>query len=351
MSIEDTNYTESDNTDDLPADSLVTSGEELDAFEQEFHTGEPPEPSAPTNEDTQENDGEDNAPAPEDADDEDSSEDLEEGSANNEAEPDEKPKKKNRFQERIDELNGKYREEQRQRLAVEQRLAELERLAAQNNEPKTEDTPKETPKAEASGPRANELKEDGTPKYPLGEYDPQYIVDLADFRFEQRMNELETKKQEEEQAKAQEEAVREAQAAWEAKVTPAQERYPDYVEKTQALSERIGDLESRDPAYSAYLADAVTQLDNGPDVLYYLSNNPDEALEIINSGPIKSVARLGAISAQLGQSLNTQKTPAPKVSNAPEPPPVVNKGASAVAPDIRPDTDNLDQFEKILFKK
>src|SRR3546814_13887192 len=79
-----------------------------------------------------------------------------------------KPKKKNRFQERIDEVVGKHRETERK---LEEALAENARL---KNSQKQEDKPTQEVKPD-DGPSPDDKNEDGSDKYPLGEFDKTYI--------------------------------------------------------------------------------------------------------------------------------------------------------------------------------
>lgn len=82
---------------------------------------------------------------------------------------------------------------------------------------------------------------------------------------------------------------------------------------------------------------------------YYLANNLDEAANIVNAGPRKATIALAKLEAQLaGNSVN--KVPAQKVTKAPTPPPQL-KGSSAAKAAIPLDTDDLDAFSKVLFKK
>ena len=87
-------------------------------------------------------------------------------------------------------------------------------------------------------------------------------------------------------------------------------------------------------------------MDHGPDVLYYLAENVDEAKEIFESGPQKATIALGRIESRYIQSESTKR---PRVSKAPSPPPT-NKGSAGGSKTVRPDTDDLDSFEKTFFK-
>src|SRR3546814_17441649 len=80
-----------------------------------------------------------------------------------------KPKKKNRFQERIDEVVGKHRETERK---LEEALAENARL---KNSQKQEDKPTQEVKPD-DGPSPDAKNEDGSDKYPPGELDRKRVV-------------------------------------------------------------------------------------------------------------------------------------------------------------------------------
>ena len=172
-----------------------TNEQNLDDFAAEFFSGKEAAPD-PAKSESQKDTEEDVSNAPEeddthsDAEDE-SAEALSEeadtededalASEEDDEEAEEDQPKKTRFQKRIDELTAKAREEERQRkadrLAFESRIAELEARLGQNDR----DDKKESP-GEVEGlvePSPTEKLEDGSDKYPLGEYDPQYIKDMA----------------------------------------------------------------------------------------------------------------------------------------------------------------------------
>jgi len=270
------------------------------------------------------------APADEDPDDE---ERAEEESA--------PPKKKNEVQERINEITSKYREEQRQRLALEERIAALE-VSKQDPTP----TPK-IEEAKAGEPDPFAKNEDGSDKYPLGEYEPKVNKDLVSWQVSESLKALNTQQ---EQEKAKQESKTQADALvseWNAKLEPARERYPDFSEKSQ---EFIGSIEgSIDPAYEDYLSAAIMNMDYGTDVLYYLASNPDEAKAIIAKGPTKATVALGRIEAKFAEAEAEKTLARPKASKAPPPPPS-NKGASAARGVIKGDEDDLDAFTRELFK-
>ena len=257
--------------------------------------------------------------------------------------PVEKPKK-NRFQERIDELTAKAREAERKAQELEQRLLEREQAAVKTPEPEVTNT-------DTAAPSPDALNEDGTEKYPLGEFDPNYLKDYVAFQFEQRVKQAEEAQTREAQQKAIEAEQTALREGWNSKLEPAQERYPDFMEKGQQL---VDALQGLDPAYSEFLSATIMSLDNGPDVLYHLASNPADAQKIVKAGNLRAALMLGALDARFevskeeGQGVST---PRPRVSKAPTPPNRVNKGSSAAMPEVPDDTDDLDAFERKMWKR
>lgn len=330
--------------------SAVTDTDDLDAFSADFFgqktaTPEPasseedqvetPEDDATNEEDTHL--GEDDTPAndePEDNTEEDGEEDEEET-------PEPKPepvKKRSRAQERIEELNAKYRETERKLAEVMAKLEQKETPASTNEQVVVED----------NGPTPEDKLEDGTEKYPLGEFDPNYIRDLTKFTIQQ---EREAVKQAEIQDQRQK-AIQDQKAAlaveWEGKLGPARERYPDFREKGEEL---ISQFDGIDQSYGEYLTATIMSMDYGTDVLYHLASNPDEAKAIVASGPTKATIALGRLEAKYADADAEKQLARPKVSKAPAPPAHVNKGSAVAKPAVAPDTDDLDAFASEFFKK
>lgn len=307
---ETTNSTDNDTSEDVDAHEDDTQHEEVDNLADD-------EPSA---EDTEESEEEDEG--------------------NEEAEPEEevaaKPKpKKNRFQERIDELTAKAR-------TAERELAELKSRL---------ETPKEskpnTPKQEDRGPAkpdATALNEDGSEKYPLGEFDAQYQADLIDYMFEKRQAENDAKQAKQAQERNALEAAQVLKSSWDEKATDAQERYPDFEERGRDL---VDDFSNLDANYAQYLTETLMSMDYGPDVFYYLSTHPEEAKSLAKETPLKATLRLGKIEAKFANAEAEKQLARPKVSKAPTPPSRLNKGTAVASKDL----DDLDVFAKELFRK
>src|SRR6185503_16022366 len=270
--------------------------------------------------------------------DEDDAEDGEgEDGNDSDPEPDKKPRR-NRAQERIEELNKKYRETER-----------LLNIALTKLEQKAEPTPA-TPTVveEPVGPTPDDTNEDGSEKYPLGEFDPQYIRDLTRFTLNQEREAAKRQDAEAEAQRQQETAKTELAKSWEQKLGPAQERYPDFQERGQEL---VDAFQGIDVAYGDYLTTTLMSMDYGTDVLYYLACNPEEAKKIVASGAAKATVALGRLEAKFAMADEETQKARPKVSKAPEPPAHLNKGSSVAKPEVEDNTDDLDAFAQKFFKK
>lgn len=330
-----------DVTDDLDAFSSQLFGQTKEPSEPASSKADEPEVDEPV--DAPEDDthlGDNDTPANEDDDDLDA-EDDDSDDDDKPSDDDQKPKpKKNRFQERIDELTNARREAERKAAALEERLAKLE----QNGKPETP-----APVAEVdTGPSPDDKNEDGTEKYPLGEFDPSYIRDLTKHTLLAEQKALQSQREQEKAQEALDAQRAEIQSKWNEKLVPAQERYPDFQEKGQAL---IDTFDGIDGAYGEYLSSTIMSMEFGPDVLYYLANNTDEATKIVNSGPALATIALGRLEAKFALAEEEKQKARPKVSQAPAPPPRTNKGSAAAQVDVPDDTDDLDAFAEKLFKK
>lgn len=329
---------------------------DLDAFAADFFGQKSADPGPASSEadedkDTEESDAsnedtqtaeDDNALADEDEDTDENEEHKEEDSSEDDEKP--QPRKKNRLQERIDELTASRREAEREAAKLR---ADLEAIKAQLDS-KTEKTDSPTTSKDDGRPNPDATNEDGSAKYELGEFDPKYQADLVNYLFEQREKEAEAKAArtaEEAKVKAQREAL---ESGWNEKLGPAQERYPDFMEKGESL---VSSFEGLDQAYGEYLTATLMSMEYGPDVLYYLANHPDEAAKIVNSGPTKATIALGRLESKFMDAEQEKQKARPKVSKAPAPPAHRTKGSAPAVVDIPDDTDDLDNFSKKFFAK
>lgn len=315
------------NTDDLDAFTELFTGNDKTETKE---TVEPDEVE-PVSEDDNEPDDVPGDELGEEAKDESPDED-DDSEADPEDQP--KPKKVNRVQERINELTARAREAERA----------LEALKAAQATKQNEPAP--TPAAPVQGsaaPNPDELNADGTEKYPLGLFDPDYIRDMARHTIETEWARKEQEAAIQRQRQDIEQARAEIQNQWAERLAPAMEQHEDFLDKTMQLESAFDGL---DPQYSDYLVQTIKSLDHGPQVLYYFANNLDEAQKFVKMGPLNATLALGEINAMFkGQTRKAE----PKVSKAP-PPPQINKGSKPGAV-VRGDTDDLEAFEAVFLQQ
>lgn len=310
----------------------------LDDFAAEFFgTGKPKEEPA---EEAVETGDQDEAPATDDET-EKTEETAEDPEGDEEVDnPDDdskfKVKKKLTARERIEQINAKFREKEREAQELAARLAEIEAKIA-NPEPKVE-----TQAVEKKGPSPDDKTETGEEKYPLGEYDPDYIRDLHKFEADRAKAELLAEIENQKKAEARQAELKVITESWNSKVAEATERLPDLADKAAELEEV---LSGTPPEVVESLAMTVMTLENGPEVIYYLAQNPTEARQIARGGAQALIA-LGKIDAMVKPA----KTETKKVTAAPEPPPARTRGVQGRFT-VPADTNDLDAFSAEFFRR
>lgn len=336
-----------DDNSDAPQGENLVDMDDLDTFEQAFYNREPVATDTQVETPTEEKEvteTEDDALATEE--DTDAPED-ETPTEDDEPKP-EKAKGKKSFQDRINELTAKARE-------AERREAELIRRLEQVEARKTEELPKtDEPKplreqlpAEAPSPDA--LDEDGEPIYKLGEFDPKYIRDLTKFTIAEETKAAKEAKAEEEAQQKVEAQQEELKSSWLQKVEAAEEELPDIREKLASMDAAFSGI---DPNYGEFLAATIMSCDNGPQLMYYLSQNIGEAQQIVAAGPAAATLALGRLDARLAKTpVAEEKRNIKKVSEAPAPADTRTRGSGGGRFGAAPDTDDLDAFEKEFYKR
>lgn len=249
-----------------------------------------------------------------------------------------KPKKKS-VQERIDELTAARREAEREAEAARAELAELKKAQPKIEEKVTTPAPAvET----AKGPSPDAVLETGEAKYPLGEFDPQFISDLADHIFTRKSQEMDAR----EEAKRQEAetfaAVQALNESWQERVAEVTETLPDLQEKGVKLEPILSGLPKE---LGEYVAQTIMSLEHGPEVLYYLADNLGEAQKMFSGGARTATLGLGELNAMFKR----KEAPVKKVTEAPEPP-ARNRG-NAARFEVADDTDDLAAFGKKFYNK
>jgi hypothetical protein len=322
-------------SDTEAADGIIENSDDLDAFTADFFGRKEAEPTETTVE-VEQDDEDDEAEVSED-------QTATEEKAELEAEYKEQPPKKKTVQDRIDEL-VKQREDAKREAA-----AEVAKLRQELEDIKKVNVPKvEVPVSKEPDPL--DTKEDGTLKYELGEFDPQYIRDLTRHTLAEETNRVKAEEANAARIRESQDAYATLQGSWNEKLETSKAEYPDIEEKGQALLANFNNLPQE---YGSYLSSVLMSMDKGPDVLYYLSNNPEEAIKIVNSGAQKATLALGRIEAKFLEA-DAQKTLAkPKLSKAPPPIPANTRtrGTNGAFISVAPDTDDLKSFEKEFFRK
>lgn len=245
-------------------------------------------------------------------------------------------KKKQTARERIEELNAKFREEERLRIEIQNRLAELE--AKPQKETKEDVTQPRT------GPNPDDVDSEGEPLYPLGEFDPNFVRALADFSFDQRIASYEAEQARKDEAVREARVRNEIQSEWNTRLDAAEASLPDLREKGKNL-EIV--FEGVDSEFGDYVATTLMTLNNGPEVLYYLSDNLTEARDIIKSGPVGVAIALGRLDALMQKA---EAKPVKKVTEAPSPIPNRSRGTGGKYA-VAPDTDDLAAFEEMFLRR
>ena len=259
-----------------------------------------------------------------------------------------KPQGKKSAQERINEVVAKQREAERERDALRLKILELEAAATKKpEEVKTNDPKPLREQLAANAPSPDALKEDGTPKYKLGEYDPEYIRDLTRYTIAEENRIADEQRAAEAERKTVEAAQVELQNSWLQKLEETEKELPDIRDHIGQLEQRFASL---DPQYGEFLAATIMSCDNGPEVMYYLSQNIGEAQKIVASGPAAATLALGRLDARLSKAAEQEEKSNKRPSAAPEPPQTMTRGNGGKFA-VRPDTDNLAAFEKEFYAK
>jgi hypothetical protein len=227
-----------------------------------------------------------------------------------------KPKKKGGFQRRIDKLNAKKAEVERERDYW--RNAAL-KGAGESNADKVEKV--ETKKADETGkPRADDFDNHS-----------DYLEALTDWKVEQREKAREAKHTQD-QLKTEHQRMMDSHF----------DREKSFAAKTPDYNETIAEM--ADIPVSAAVTEAVVTSENGPALLYELAKNPDELERINKLHPIAAARELGKLESRLAQASGERKPETKKTTSAPKPLDPVGTGGKGSIPKSISDP-NLSQAE------
>lgn len=318
-------------------DNTLVDNDDLNTFEQDFFNPKAADEVVIEDEPEKVEEDDENGDTPPATDDEDEAEDEKEP----EKEP-EKPKKKPNFQTRIDELTARAREAERRE---DELRREIEKLRSPEVNKEQEKPLKEV--LADNAPQPDAVDEKGEPLYELGEFDPKYIQALAKFTIEQERDAM-RKEDAHLKAEAEREAAQnEIGQKWLERLEAAEDEMPDIRERIVELEDTFAGIE---PSYGEYLASTIMSLDGGPAIMYYLSQNIDEAERIVRSGPTLATLALGRLEARLAKDPVVETKQKPSVSKAPEPPESRTRGRTGKF-ETPPDTDDLEAFERAFYDK
>lgn len=205
--------------------------------------------------------------------------------------PASKPHKNEKIERRFSELTQKRREAEAAAAAAAEEARQLREKLAQYEKPPQPAQP-----------------EDAAPD-PAKYQDPfEYAKDLAEYSARKALENREKQEIQRRQQEAQEAATR----SWEERVERAKAEIPDFQEM----------VESSEVAVSDQVRDAIMDSDVGPQILYYLADNPEKAKSIGEMTVAKALRELGKIEASIeAKAKPVDKTPVPAkvASKAPEP--------------------------------
>lgn len=231
------------------------------------------------------------------------------------------PKKKSGFQRRVDKLNARVSEKER-----EVEFWKQEALKKDATAPKTEPkTDPRTPAAADGRPDPNTFNDYG-----------QYIEAVADWKAEQKL-------QSRDQMAAKSRQEIEQQSAMKAH----SDRIRAFTEKHDDFEETLTSLD--DVPNSATIQNIIFNAENGPELLYELAKNPQEAKRIAMLPPIAAAREMGRFEAKLlSNQAPAPKDTATKTTKAPKPLEPVGTGKGTKVKSL--DDPNLSQedFERLF---
>jgi len=197
------------------------------------------------------------------------------------------------------------------------RRRRVDRLAAENEQLKQQlaaahqPPPPKEPQPPAGKPR-------------LESYDTleAYQEALTDWQLNQR----ETQRAAEAEARAAEDAAKKLQTEWESRQQAARKAHPDYDDVIESVTAPEG------PGVQA-ARQAMLEDDAGAEILYYLATHPAEIKRIAALPPIAAVREIGRLSASIAPSSGAANGKQ-RFTSAPPPPPSLSRPAKAVSDSI-----------------
>lgn len=227
---------------------------------------------------------------------------------------------KSKFQQRIDQLKRNETDANARAEKAERELAEERRTKKTTTTPSTTDA--KSWKNDPTAPKADD--------FPFGEVDPDFIVALADWRFEQRSaQQAEIDKTNSARSAAEAEASK-VNDKWLSNVAKAEEKLPDFADVVLAQTPEGGPKW----ACSAAMSRLIKSSDVGPQVAYYLAKNPAEAQRLFALPVVEQGVEFGTLKAKFAPGATLKVVP-----GAPPPPQVVATGKGGTKPSASSSSD------------
>ncbi|HKZ01523.1 MAG TPA: hypothetical protein VJ180_04750 [Pyrinomonadaceae bacterium] len=121
----------------------------------------------------------------------------------------------------------------------------------------------------------------------------EYLEALADWKVEQRQSERDQKSHKETSERERTERMRKLAMSFEERAEKIREKYQDFDEVTNPI------LHDDDVQTSQGMAEAIFESDVGPELLYFLGNNPKEFERIAKLGDLAAAREIGKLEAKL----------------------------------------------------
>lgn len=150
---------------------------------------------------------------------------------------------------------------------------------------------------------------DGRPSRANYTDDEKFIEDLTAWKAGLQIKEELSKRDQQAQESAQVSEAEKLSERFNERAKSVLEKYPDFLEK----------VTDEDLIISKPMARQIALAENGPDVAYYLSNNPEVSAKIAQMHPLDAAMELGKISAGLvrsGKQISSAPAPVKPVASA-----------------------------------
>lgn len=208
-----------------------------------------------------------------------------------------------------EEPKGKEEPKEKPKKSFDDRIAELKRQTWEAREAQR--------RAKEEADRLEALRSEQTPKKPnIDDYDDTAAFEKATDEYYKTVYENQSKQN----ARKSESAFAERQS-YQAKQTKFDlaereaEKNESYAKQRQEVTNLLREFQANEVARGI-----IEAQENGPKIITYLSQNPEEALELVQSSPQAVQRKLGIIEGRL-----TVKQPKKKITKAPDP---INPGST-----------------------